>query len=651
RHTMPASREATEFDETDQLTWGADSSFAGAFWCAIEEPGNLGGFWTVTGAGTDILNAQGAVQISTSAAQTRYYSRTAAEDPDSIAVEFGMRITDGDGSVTSDDISVRIVHSDASTYERDISIRLMHNKYRVWDNVAGAQIGSDEPVDFTTKKHLRVVMSKGSGGVDKVKTWWVADAHAREFVEGPGGDATDTTGPYATNNTYEWGHRANAGSLTLWAHFGYCNWATRWNERATLNPGGVWTNPTHLHGGIYPTLPALLFDGVKVCAKSGPTAIAEIQNIQTDYDYPVDALFPSTHPSPRRPWRSTADNVDMAFVFDLEGDHSAALLDATTIAMFLFGSNIRSAKLRRRVGAAWTDVLELNGADGFAALKYVTDGRKVQPDASQVTQGERWFWYNALRGAQLDLGAGADADRYKRISANTEGSWVGTGGTTKRPVLTLHPDDLTGAEAASGTALLWPRTHGALRHEYTEDEDVYQFFIPAQKTAEGYYEIGAWVAGDVNILARPYDWGYSTATAHNVEVAEQRDGTRAAVRRGPPRRTFRFAWMHTAVDETQPWTTDPSPDYVAGSTSGEPVATPSSTLRMLEGFLDRQDGAVGLAVLLLNIPSGTGAKLVVGREEAILGRLLTSPTRENVQGDEGTDEVSRLNEFTFSEEV
>jgi len=650
RHTHPASWEATEFDDRDYLHWRGDWTYAGILWTAIEEPGNIGAIWAVGGLGTDTLGSTGEMNVNTALAQQRNYTRTEAEDPDAINVEFHVRVDTGDGALGSDDIAVRIIHSDAAAYERDISLRISDTAYRLWDNVAGAQIGSDESVDFTQETMVRITMSKGAGGVDKVKTFWAHKAHVREFAEGPGGDATDTGGPYATNNTYEWGHLANAANDSWWSLFGYNNWCTRYNERATHNPGTAWTNPTHIHGKSWPTLPALIFDGVKIQATSGPSHIGETQDIEADYDYPIAAVFPNTHPSPQRTWRSTAHNVDVALVFDLESSFSNTRFDSSTLGLALFNTNVREAKLQRWTGAAWTDVVALNGAAGFTSLAYTRDGRKLHPDTGQTTQASQWLWYNAARGAQWDMGAGADAARYKRIEANTSGSWVGSGGTTKRPMLTIAQDTINGAEAASGLSgrLSMPNHLGTV-HEYTNNPDYYRIYIPAQKTAEGYYEIGTIVVGDVLVFGRAYDWERPTTAQHNVEVIERKDGTDYARKHGPTRREFGFAWMRTAVDESQAWETDPSPDYIAGSAGGEAIATPADTLRAITGWLEREEGAKGVGVLLLQLSAGTGSKLLNDAELFAIGRIHTHPTRENVQGEEGDTELARLNEIIFRE--
>ena len=653
RHTQPAVDGSTEFPDVDYLTWwNVVGGLNALVWLPMERPNVMaaGGVWGAVGAGVDNLTITEQLRIVT-AANTRYFTRTIPEDPDAINVEIEIQVTAGEGSLAADDIAARIVHSDNVAYERDISIRFTDAAYRLWDNVAAAQIGSDEAVDFTTATHVRLTMSKGSGAVDKVKTWWSVDGHVREFVEGPGGDATDTGGAYASDNVYWWGHIAGSTDTSYWKMFAYNHWATRWNERATTNPGGAWTNPTHLHTMSYPTLPMLIHDGVKVQATSGPTAIGEVFTANADYDYPFAAVFGENYGSPRRGWRSTADNVAMSFVFDLEALFADAFLDSSTIAMALFGSNLTDVELHRRVGAAWTTILTLDSSDGYSNLKYIRDGRKLQPDQAQATQGERFMWRNALAGAQFDMGAGTDAERYKRILRNTSGSWVGTGGTTKRPILVIDGDTLDGGEAASGTgAASMPNFAGVL-HDYEEDEDVYRIYIPAQKTAEGYYEIGTLLVGGVNIFGKRYDRNWSTSQIHNVEITTMPDGTRSTRKRGPVRRELGFAWVDTSVDASAAQIDDPSPDYVAGTTAGVEVATKADTLRMLEGLLAEIDGASTPVAMLLKIPVGSGDLLINDPPLLMLARIESDPTRETPRGLEGSTEDEKLNTIIAVEEV
>jgi len=190
--------------------------------------------------------------------------------------------------------------------------------------------------------------------------------------------------------------------------------------------------------------------------------------------------------------------------------------------------------------------------------------------------------------------------------------------------------------------------------------------IPAQANADGYFQIGSVLIGEVAVFGQQFDRGLSWTARANVEDYSRPDGSRRPHSLGPVRRTVEFAWAETALDasriqgglndgyEVLPGTSN-SPDYITGTSTGKPVASTVDAVSLVEGIVREVGGSAQPVVFLPRIPIKGGAdynEIRFNDDKLFLfGRIDSDHSYSVVQGNEGVDEVQRLNTVTITEEV
>ena len=227
----------------------------------------------------------------------------------------------------------------------------------------------------------------------------------------------------------------------------------------------------------------------------------------------------------------------------------------------------------------------------------------------------------------------------------------------KQPTAFLDPDGWTGTESSSGVAgEIWVRDAAGILREYAGKYQRFAIQVPAHSTADGYYQIGTIVIGDVLVLGQQYDLGWTVTRLRNLDVHGRRDGARTFRRNGPQRRRYQLAWVETAVQARGEQAVGPDPDYRAmGATAGFPVASRGDVLRALEGALEAADGPMAPAVLVTRIEKmeagESEVQTVTRRRQLVLCRVETDPLTETLAARRGemVDEAERLNPITATE--
>ena len=635
-HTAPAAEGAVNFFDTDYVSFAKNvgQAIGGGAYLPIDQPANIA--WTATGAGTDSL-ASAKLEITTNG-NTRFFSRalSSGNEEERVFFEMAVEVLDGDGQLTSTDVGARIRIADAGSFEYEIAINVASTGWAVYDGVTQVS-GSPVVVDMTTRVHIRVAMEKGY-----VRTWYASPGQFRTWTAGPAGTISNG-GATANASRIAFGNLTTAPSPTTsrWGMVGYCFWPSRWSPTSNAY-ASTWSSPGDLHPKSYSTEPSQLSGKTSVAAVAGPTRYDEKWRIKTDYDYPARSLFPVNAPSPRAVWRST-DTTEQILAWDISG-LSYARIENSSLACVLLGINFKTAVLEKKTGGVWSTVCTINAAEGFESLRFTRDGEIVLPETGgSAHKAGRYIMYDELSGGTF---YDATNTKHRIIEANTEGAW--TNESAKHPFVTLGDADDT--EATAGACELWAPNAAGLAHSYTSNARYYRLRIPAQTTAHGYFEIGQMVVGPLAVFGSQYGRGRQIVTRNNTEVINLPNGEMRARKRGPQAREVEFAWT-TGVDATQINQADPVPDYVAASVGQEPMASLKDTLYLMDGVIERQDGAGLPVVYFARIAADSTDDQTNNPREFVYGRITSNATRSNILGDEEKTNLDRLNTITIQELV
>ena len=659
-----------EYDGLSFLGWGG-GDFAGT-WAAIGDPTNMG--WTNVGAGLGAMISGSKWRLSTSAA-TDYYRHADASNDDTTEVcnaVFQFTVNSG-GSLAAPvvGVGVRISNYDQPTVTNatainEVSLHFTTTGFRVYDAIAGAAVGDDVSYDMTLPTWIFIAMRAAAGGQGEAHVWYgrpggparrlkaaLTSGQAGSFADDSGANPQDT-------NLVRWGNMSTGTAQSDWEFVGFNYEAHAFQPNQATNIVSGWSNPKHLRPRDFPTLPALVLDGVKVRAVDGPTRLNEKWTIKARYDYGIENLHTEISPSPRVPWRSTGDGQVELIVWDLEPLFLDDAFLGNYVATFnFFGCNFKTANvLGWNTGSgSWDTLAAIDASTGYGPLQYRRRGSTLTVNGAQTTSGEQYLWHNQHAGDTFDMGAG-ETGRYNRIKTNTEGAWFsdGAGGEDcKRPTVFLEPDNLAGGMETENIGSIWVRDFSVVLREYAGGYQRFALQIPSQKTVDGYYQIGAFLPGHTLVFGQRHDRGWVHTRQPNTSLATRNDGTRRSRVLGPVRRSVEFTWVNTALDVTQEQTASPSPDFISSGATDYPVASAGDVLRAVEGLVENHDGPARPIVFHTSFPQRDAGEssehMITDRRLFMLGRI-EGPTRvENVLGDEGVNELERLNKIVITEEV
>jgi hypothetical protein len=627
---------------------------------------------TVALASPGVLNIQGAVtertsyyladtngqgQASTVGAVEGFYAAWMLDvqsggSLDTTQIGVDIRVTDYDQQTTTN-----------STWDHGLVFQFTTTDLRIRDIVGAATVGGDISHDFTKPTWVAVAIRGVAGGSGEVAVW-VGDplAPKRVFPLARAGSSLATRPPGVWQSRIEFGCIAAAGGDfdCNWHFMGGTVRIREFSLRDAVNWVSGWGNPADVRGRDWSQVPALLFDDVRLSAEGGPAKSADEWTIETEYAFPISNLFPLESPSPRRTWRSVADNVDQTIVLDFEDDSvfTASRLLSHSICLAVLNSNVREIQLRVQSGAgAWTTIATFSPRE--SGLSWERRGRVVRPDPGQTDEASIYFLRAQHVGDTMDLDAGEGTELHK-IEVNRPGAWNTDGSGTppqQLPEFVLSADNLDASTPTSGTSAdIWFRDWAGIVHEYDRDDHRFALFIPAHRTADGYYEIGTVLLGDLLLLAHRFDRGYTVVRTKNLDVFTRADGLTRTRRRGPQVRQFEFSFSATAIPARNVQKATPAPDWISMREGGGglPVGTPEGVIRDLEGMLEESDGAHVPVVYLHKLPQAVDpatTSIVSLRRDITYGRLGTAPLTETpwARRGPGEDEVERLQALLLTE--
>lgn len=539
-----------------------------------------------------------------------------------IAVE--LRVASGDGT----QIELRI--SDATPLHYEVHAIVEDGRIRLYDAIAASDIGSvttTDAVDGQVLIHLELTSSSAScyyctRTAGQSRDWTRVGFGAPASAAANPGNRLRLSTEALTDVTWRW-------------------WGWAW---------GAWMGRSASGGRAYATTPIYVASGASLQASNGPTYQGETWFWDTAYDYPVDHLDPFEHPSPDVPWRSVVDNVQVDLVWEL-GDEATDLLGWLG-ALALLGANIGTAEWWwRNNGGTWAKACDLDLRLG-TFLHYTRDGTILLPDTSAGGSLPYYLPRNAAEGMTAKL----SATKLRRVARQASGAWTQGSDTLD---LRLALEGIDGTEPTSGTGgELWARNYACVM-PWVYLATAVKLRIPAQRTADGYYEIGSLLFGDMVLFGRQPSSGRGIEVSPIYDLRERKTGQRSVRRRGRPRRAAELSWTDPQL-ATDIQRSSPDPVWLeswgsGGSIVPQPVAAPAAVLYDLRGLVAEIGGAEVPVVLLPRVTLPTTSDTVVHithPEHLLYSRVVTEMLRLDVGwGDEWEDEDLRSGRVRFEEEI
>jgi len=296
--------------------------------------------------------------------------------------------------------------------------------------------------------------------------------------------------------------------------------------------------------------------------------------------------------------------------------------------------NWRTAYWEAWNGAAWATLGTLDLGSDFDGLTYTRTGNTVRINGGSAAA--RYVWADELVGATVDLGSGA----LRKISRHTPGLWSTVAGAHVELVL----EDVDGTEPSSGTLTIAHHSGVLVLHGLSTLYDKYRLRIASQDTADGYLETGKVLAGRIQVAGHEWDWGSNYQRSPNVEVAEMGAGTTRRRRVGRALARWTIAWT-AGMDQSALRRKDP--DWLGdGSSASEGLVNAQDVPWLLWGLLEELRSGETPVVVLAAIPT-TSDTTITDPTLYLYGTIASPVDVENVLGDEGEDEVHRVQTITI----
>ena len=641
-HTAPAGEDTTSYQDTDYIAWSDNAAGTdGGSWLPIEEPDQVAWTPTTAGVSTEDLVSPGELEISTGVGQS-YYERTASGDYQACFAEFAVELDAGDGSRTADRVTFNVRLADpGGTYEYEVQIRLAADGFRAYDVQGAADVGTEVNVAslLETRLHIRIAIDGAGGANGNVYTWYSRAEQDRVWTAGPNGTISDG-GAGATMNRVRFGNTGSNTDVSRWALVGYSFWPGTWGPE-TSDFAADWSSPEDLHSRSFPSTPLLVFDGVKVAAVSGPAKYGDQWDIKQDSDYSAANMLWQVEPSPSRGTRTTSE-IEAKYVFDLNGLTKAAM-KGTSLFVGLINTNVEEAVLEGSVnGLSWSTVVTLNASTDLDNLQFERTGEIVYPlKAGAAHKAGRYLYADDLAGGTF---YDTTNTKRRRIKSNSNGAW--TDETAAIPYAWL--EDVDDTEATSGGCELWAPSVFEVIHEQSLTYRYLRLRIPAQTTADGYFEIGQFLLGHIEVFGHQHGRAWSVVRRPQQDVSELPNGSTRAVKRGKALDEVEISWPD-AVDSTQPDLKNPVPDYVTGTAGGDPLASYGDTVQNMAGILRQLGGAETPVVFFGKILRSAGGLDANNPRQRLYGRITSDFERSNVLGDETVSELNRGGRVTVVE--
>ena len=506
----------------------------------------------------------------------------------------------------------------------------------LWDEEAGAQVGSQMTLGSATKLQLRLWID-GRECVAQARELdeygddrnWQTIASTDSLTTGSLTGAVLTIGTVDTSTIAYWirrlvyGREAEIGGTSLYSR----------------------TVPDDFAGRPISSAPMWMTDGIYLNWYGGPGRTGDTYSLTGVAEFGVENLFAGESRSPRAVWRGATASPPAAVSIAcaahptiLGNDESRPISDA--VALLILNATSRTGTLYGYQSSAWASLGSIDMASGMTGLSWSRYGNTVRPTKSGSTI---WVGDNELEGGTFKLGP-TGPNNLRRIGKHRGGCLApsGTGG----PPLVLPLEGVTGTEATSGASNgeIWSPNGVLVCYLLGQDYAGFQVVWDSQANVPNYHQCGILQLFDLELLRGP-SYGWSRRATDTVEETRADDGAVFTRQLGPTGEQLRIAF----TDPT--WTADPydAPFWSASASSGAvPTNNRAGQVAMLRGFLDRVGGRDGSVLFIHEIVRGPpDSYMLLHRHQYLYAQGPRRVTYENIVGDEGDGQLQRVPAITL----
>lgn len=544
---------------------------------------------------------------------------------------------------------LRATHQGASLSGRGINITTTNNEVTIWISLTGVNVYDEEgsaskgTLSFDTTETFEVLMAVAN---NKVRAWILTNADQpknKRWQEVA--DATIASTATNPSQYVKFGHitptsGATGDTISEWyeTHFSF---GSRTGVQLIDQ-----SNPEDLNARQYPPKGQYVYitDGIKISTFDGPAYEGEFYTIAPDSLFPIRRIFHNVSPTPRQTYHSantTAQNISLYWNPTLAANANTNI-GSDSIGIYLGNINFRTfdVDVYDQTSSSWTNLGSVNNKLGPTTWERI--GHAIQ--STSISPTGEYIEIDECKGYTFDFGGGI----VRRIAGNTAG-YLNNTTTSKRATLFL--DDFENTDPTSiATGYLIPKEVCFVKHlaGATAGAGI-RIAIDSQTTAEGYFQIGTFLAGPL-LAPQQYSNGRTITSTPGIETTETQDGVRRTRKVHDGYRNVRIAWTQ-GIDVSELYEST-SADYYVGTTAagGLPISAPADTPHSIVGLLRRLDGESKPLVYLPSIPVSTKTSyLANAREELLLGTIQGDISIEHVIGDENDSEVFRISTMNIRE--
>ena len=258
---------------------------------------------------------------------------------------------------------------------------------------------------------------------------------------------------------------------------------------------------------------------VGIVWRGGAGVAGDKWSFTPEYDYGMINLIED---SPSKPWRSEQDNIVCSIVIDF-GANERFLVTG----IGFFGCNIRTLSFQMNATDAW-GAHSVNEPVSFDLATGTVDA--VSANAIQDTSLLAGYQDHELSDYYLRMTSGADNGLTWKIKDNV-GNYILLDTTAATNILATHTFVIFQSWIA--------HTFIAGLYQYM------RIYIPAQHTAEDYYQIGTIVMGRPLSLTRGWTRGYEKRHQYDIEMLRTPQAGIIPVKGAERKRIFTLSWGAT----------------------------------------------------------------------------------------------------------